>query len=72
MAKNSKDKKGSSANKNRFKAEDKVYAMDGGDLYEAKVSFFLKLFSRCVPFALHVARAFPTAAHELTGFMLAV
>lgn len=42
MAKTSKDKKGASANKNKFKAEDKVFAMDGGDLYEAKVSCFFE------------------------------
>lgn len=29
------DKK--SANKNKYKEDDKVFAMDGGDLYEAKV-----------------------------------
>lgn len=40
MAKTSKDKKSASANKNKFKAEDKVFAMDGGDLYEAKVIVF--------------------------------
>ncbi len=39
MAKTAKDKKGAAANKNKFNAEDKVFAMDGGDLYEAKVSF---------------------------------
>lgn len=39
MAKTFKDKKGAVANKNKFKAEDKVFAMDGGDLYEAKASF---------------------------------
>ncbi|CAM9227841.1 unnamed protein product [Scytosiphon promiscuus] len=37
MTKSGKDKKGASANKNKFKADDKVFAMDGGDLYEAKV-----------------------------------
>lgn len=41
MTKSSKDKKGASANKNKFKADDKVFAMDGGDLYEAKVRFEL-------------------------------
>lgn len=39
MVKTAKDKKGAAAYKNKFKAEDKVFAMDGGDLYEAKVSF---------------------------------
>lgn len=29
------DKKG--ASKNKYKEDDKVFAMDGGDLYEAKV-----------------------------------
>lgn len=28
--------------KNKFKQEDKVFAMDGGDLYEAKVGIFLQ------------------------------
>lgn len=28
--------------KNKFKPEDKVFAMDGGDLYEAKVRFSLQ------------------------------
>eukprot|EP00903_Cladosiphon_okamuranus_P007568 g7342.t1 len=38
MAKMVKDKKSVTApSKNKFKAEDKVFAMDGGDLYEAKV-----------------------------------
>ena len=41
MAKSAKDKKGAVvASKHKFKAEDKVFAMDGGDLYEAKVRFF--------------------------------
>lgn len=41
MTKTTKDKKGAAAaNKNnKFSADDKVFAMDGGDLYEAKVSF---------------------------------
>lgn len=40
MTKTAKDKKSSAANKdNKFAADDKVFAMDGGDLYEAKVSF---------------------------------
>lgn len=40
MTKNAKDKKSAAATKNnKFVADDKVFAMDGGDLYEAKVSF---------------------------------
>ncbi|CAM9432310.1 unnamed protein product [Ectocarpus fasciculatus] len=37
MTKTAKDKKGAASNKSKFKADDKVYAMDSGDLYEAKV-----------------------------------
>lgn len=43
MTKTAKDKKGAASNKNKFKADDKVYAMDSGDLYEAKVSFKLTI-----------------------------
>ena len=40
MAKTAKEKKGAASSKNKFNAEDKVFAMDGGDLYEAKVGQF--------------------------------
>lgn len=50
MAKTAKDKKGAAAaSKNKFKAEDKVFAMDGGDLYEAKVSFLKYSIPVCAP-----------------------
>lgn len=39
-AKTKVDKK--SASKNKFKEDDKVFAMDGGDLYEAKVGSLMR------------------------------
>lgn len=74
MAKTSKDKKSASANKNKFKAEDKVFAMDGGDLYEAKVIVFFLKISPCFPFPCALlcrSLGFTTAVHEASKFHVA-
>lgn len=41
-----KDKK-AVAKSNKFKEDDKVFAMDGGDLYEAKVGGTLVQYIEC-------------------------
>lgn len=66
MAKTGKDKKGAAANKNKFKAEDKVFAMDGGDLYEAKVCNFCKfsvLSKRRQTYAQEARRSMASGVH---------